>query len=58
MEGSGSTLIINTLRAINLDAFESGDTKSRFESVSESMKMFTYQYYRSAMLEYTTVASE
>jgi len=57
MEGFGSTLG-NTLRAVDFEVLESGDTKLRFESVSESMEMFTYQYYRTVMLKYTPVASE
>ena len=58
MEGSGSTgTLDHTLLAVDLKVFESGDTKLRFESVSESIEMFTYQYYRTVMLKYTPVAS-
>ena len=39
MEGSGSTLG-NTLRAVDLEVFESGDNMLRFESVPESMEIF------------------
>jgi len=44
-------------RAVDLGVFVGEYTKLRFESVSESMEIFTAQYYRTVMPKYTLVAA-